>query len=307
MDRMQDGSSRIKSFESQYKNLPGFKEMIREMEMERGRAFIRSKSYETALKSFERVQDEKRSPLVPEADLETGRVLLLMNKTDKGMELLSGLPGKYPGHPILPRVYLNLGDQYYRLNQVEKALEAFKKAAADSSDSEISSVATRYLIKIYEGLQMTDAAMALTRSYLRRFPDAEDALQKKIQIGIYYYELKEFDRALDRFRALKTEADAESDAEIQYWIGKCYADMGQYENAILEYLKVKYVSPPSSLPWAPTALYEAGVAYLRLHRPSTARKMFEKIVASEGASSDLGRIARQKIADIDQGKAEASL
>jgi tetratricopeptide (TPR) repeat protein len=307
MDRLEEGSSRLKSFENQYKSLQGFKEMICGIEMERGRAFVRNKSFESALKSFEKVQDEKRSPLAPEADMETGRVLLLMNKTEKGMELLSGLPGKYPGHQVLPRVYLNLGDQYYRLNQVENALAAFKKAAADSSDFEVSSVATRYLIKIYEAIQMTDAAMALTRSYLRRFPDAEDALQKKIQIGIYYYELKEFDRALDRFRSLKTESDAESDAEIQYWIGKCYADMGQYERAILEYLKVKYVSPPARLPWAPTALYEAGVAYLRLHRPSSARQMFEKIVSSEGASSDLGRIARQKITDIDQGKAEAAL
>jgi tetratricopeptide (TPR) repeat protein len=307
LDRVQEGESRIKPFEGQFKNLPNSKDLLCEIEMEKGRALVRKKSFEQALKSFKNVQDQKRSPLAPEAELETGRVLLLMNKTEKGMELLTELPGKYPNHPILPRVYLNLGDQYYRLNQIENALAAFKNAAADSSDFDVSSVAVRYLIKIYEGIQMTDAAMALTRTYLRRYPDAEDALQKKIQIGIYYYELKEFDRALDRFRSLKPEADSESDAEIQYWLGKCYADMGLYEQAILEYLKVKYISPPTQLPWASTALYEAGIAYLRLHRPSTAKSMFEKIVTIEGASSDLGRIARQRIADIDQGKAGAAL
>ena len=307
LDRIQEGESRIRPFESQFKNLPNIRDLLCEIEMEKGRALVRKKSFEPALKSFKTVQDQKRSPLAPEADLETGRVLLLMNKTEKGMELLSEMPDKYPKHPVLSRVYLNLGDQYYRLNQVENALAAFKKAAEDTADSEVSAVAVRYLIKIYEGLQMTDAAMALTRTYLRRYPTAEDALQKKIQIGIYYYELKEFDRAIDRFRSLKPEADSESDAEIQYWLGKCYADMGLFEQAILEYLKVKYVSPPTQLPWASTALYEAGMGYLRLHRPSTARKMFEKIVASEGASSDLGRIARQRIADIDQGKVEAAL
>jgi TolA-binding protein len=223
------------------------------------------------------------------------------------MELLTDLVKKYPNHPILPKVYLNLGDQYYRSNQVDNALSAFKNAAADSSHPDVASMAIRYLIKIYEGLQMTDAAMALTRTYLRRYPEAEDALQKKIQIGIYYYELKEFDRAIDRFRTLKTESDPESEAEIQYWIGKCYADKGQYETAALEYLKVKYLSPPTKLPWATTALYEAGMAYLRLHQPSIARRMFERIVTTEGATSDLGRIARQRIADIDQGKFEASL
>jgi tetratricopeptide (TPR) repeat protein len=307
LDRITEAESRIKPFESQFKTLPGYREFLCEIELERGKAHARTKSYESALKSLKTVQDYKKSPLVPEADLETGRVLLLMNKTEKGMELLADLVKKYPNHPILPRVYLNLGDQYYRSNQIDNALSAFKVAAADSTHPDVASTAVRYLIKIYEGLQMTDAAMALTRTYLRRYPDAEDALQKKIQIGIYYYDLKEYDRAIDRFRNLKTEADPESEAEIQYWIGKCYADKGQYETAALEYLKVKYLSAPTQLPWATTALYEAGVAYLRLHQAANAKKMFEKIVTTEGATSDLGRIARQRIADIDQGKSEASL
>jgi tetratricopeptide (TPR) repeat protein len=212
------------------------------------------------------------------------------------------MASKYAGQPVVSRVYLNLGDHYYRSNQFDNAMLAFKKAMDDTSNLEVFSDAQRYLIRVYQALQLPDAALAMARDYLRRFPDAEDAFQKKIQIGINYQELKEYDRAIDQFRRLRTVADAENQAEIQYWIGKTYYQMGQFASAVHEFIKVKYQCPPTTLPWAATALYEAGLAYLRLHKPSEARQMFEKIVQTEGATSDLGRIARQRIDAIDAGR-----
>jgi TolA-binding protein len=116
---------------------------------------------------------------------------------------------------------------------------------------------------------------------------------------VFSASLKEFSNALESFRDVQKDATDDTEAEIQYWIGKCYYETGQFEEAVLEFLKVKYVSKPTQLPWAATALYEAGTAYMRLKDRDKARQMFQKIVSSEGAASDLGRIAVKRIQEID--------
>ena len=111
--------------------------------------------------------------------------------------------------------------------------------------------------------------------------------------------LSEYNRAAEYFRNVKQDADAETEAEIQYWIRKCYYNMGLFEQAIFELLKVNYLSKPTKLPWATTALYEAGLAYTKLGNSRQAKQLFEKIIKKEGAASDLGRIAKQRIEEIN--------
>jgi tetratricopeptide (TPR) repeat protein len=303
LDRLADGTGARQSFESRFKGVPAFREIRCRILMEQGKALVRDKSFDEALRCFEDVADEKKSPLGPWAELETGRVLLLTNKTDRGLDQLTDLVRRNAGQPIVPEIYLALGEHYGRSGQPDNAVAAFKKALADSLNPRVGGQAASSLIRLYEGLQMTDAAIALTKRYLERFPDADDAFAKRIRLGIYYYELKEFDRAIGQLRSLQSEAEPGSEAEIQYWIGKCYAEMGRFDDAIFEFLKVKYLCPATKLPWASTALYEAGMAYLRLQRPDPARQMFTRIVQTEGASSDLGRIARQRADEIDAGRA----
>ncbi|MDM7924537.1 MAG: tetratricopeptide repeat protein [bacterium] len=307
LDRLADGESGRKAFESRFKGDPSFKELRAQIRLEQGMALSREKSFEAAIDCFEDAADSRNPSLSLKAELERGRALLLMNRTDKGLGLMTDLIRRSADDPILPEIYLVLGEHYLRSGQTDNALAAFKKAMADSLSPEIHRKAATQCIRLYEGLQMTDAAIALTKRYLERFPGAEDAFAKKIRLGIYYYELKEFGRAVAQLRSLQPEADPRDEAEIQYWIGKCYAEMGRFDEAIFEFLKVKYLCPPTQLPWAATALYEAGMAYLRLQRPDSARQMFTRIVQSEGVTSDLGRIAKQRADAIESTASEPAL
>ncbi len=307
LDRLADGESGLKAFESRYKGDPSFRELRAGIRLEQGMALSRDKSFEPAIDCFKDAADSRNPSLARKAELEHGRALLLMNRTDKGLGLMTELIRRSAEDAILPEIYLVLGEHYLRSGQTDNALAAFKKAMADSLNPEIHREAVRQCIRLYEGLQMTDAAIALTKRYLSRFPGAEDAFAKKIRLGIYYYELKEFGRAVTQLRSLQPEAEPRDEAEIQYWIGKCYAEMGRFDEAIFEFLKVKYLCPPTQLPWAATALYEAGIAYLRLQRPDSARQMFTRIVQSEGVSSDLGRIAKQRADAIESGPNEPAL
>jgi len=291
---------RMNVFTKSYKKSDMINEYEAEYFLNKGIAHIDKKDFQLALDALEEVRNKsKRSSFVPQAELEIGRVYLITNKIEDALKILTELPKKYPDDPILAKVYLNLGDHYFRSQQYQNAISAFKKVVENYPDSDVTQLAIRYLIRVYDSVRLWDAAMALTRRYLTTYPLADDVLQKHIQIGIFYMNLKEYNRAVEIFRDVKKSADSETEAEVQYWIGKCYYSLGQFQQAIFEFLKVKYISKPTKLPWATTALYEAGLAYLRLEKRVEARKIFEKIVQSEGAASDLGRIARKKIDEIE--------
>lgn len=302
-DRMPAADARIHVFEKSFRKQETYDLLMAEIWFEKGMSHFRLKNFGKAEDLFARVRSKfKKTPFRKQAELEIGRTYIVTNKIDDALGLLTRMVETYKDDPIYYQIYLNLGDLYFRNRQFENALNAFKIVQSDSSHILNQQLASRYLIRIYETMGLWEAALALTRNYIRQFPEADDLLSKKVQIGNFYMRLKDYYRAIHQFKKVQLEADSETEAEIQYWIGKSYAEMGQFEQAILEYLKVKYISKPTKLPWGSTALYEAAMSYLKLYKPWEARILFEKIVRYEGSASDLGRIARQRIEEIDQGK-----
>ncbi len=306
-DQIPQAQVRMNVYEKTYKTDINIKDSMAEFAMEEGKAYFREKEFDSALESFERVISKyKKSTFAPEAEFEIGRTYLITNKIEKALNILTGIVEKYPSNPILAKVYVNLGDHYFRSQQFDNAMSAFKKVIDNYDDEENVQIAMRYLIRTYDSVRMWDAALALTRRYINRFPQADDVLQKWVQIGLFYMRLSSYPQAIQCFRDAQMDADAETDTEIQYWIAKCYNDMGDFEQAIFEFLKVKYISKPTKLPWASTALYEAGMAYLKLDKTEEAVKLFEKVMQSEGATSDMGRIAKKRIEEIKTGNTETA-
>ncbi|MBN1894978.1 tetratricopeptide repeat protein [bacterium] len=274
------------------------------LEFEKGNAFFRNKDFDQALKSYETVIKKYRdSRYVPLAKLETGRTYLVLNKVEEALGLLTAMTSEYAGSPVLGRVYLNLGDHYFRSQQYDNALRALRMALSDGMDPESVPLAMRYLIRVYDSLGMWDAALALARQYIEKYPGEEDVQEKKVQIGLFYFNLKDYRRAIEYLRPLKNEVDEQTEPEIQYWIAKSYVSMGMMEQGIYEFLRVKYLSRPTRLPWASTALFEAARAYLSIGNTEGAKDLFSRVVQAEGSTSDLGRIARQNIEEIENAVA----
>lgn len=277
---------------------------ISRLEFEKGNAYFRNKDFEPALKSYEAVIKKYKDPQYgPLARLETARTYLVLNKVDEALDLLTSMTTEYEGKPVLGRVYLNLGDHYFRSQQYENALRALKMAMSEGMDPETLPLAMRYLIRLYDSLGMWDAALALARRYIEEYPAEEDVQEKKVQIGLFYFNLKDYRRAIEYLRPLKNEVDEQTEPEIQYWIAKSYVSMGQMEQGIYEFLKVKYLSKPTRLPWASTALFEAARAYLSIGNTGGAKDLFARVVQAEGSTSDLGRIARQNIEELEMMEA----
>lgn len=270
--------------------------------LDKARAHLETKNFQTAEKVFEKLKkDFRETPFAAHGAFGLGRIYLTTNHVEKALKTLTRLPEEYPDSEVTPLTYLNLGDFYFNNQQVQNAISAFKQVLAHPKAGENYPKALRYLIKCYDHVQMWDQALALTRDYLARYPDAEDAFSKKVQLGLFMMKLKEYDRAVDHFENLLPYADAETESELQYYVGRAFMEMGDFRRAAAEYLRVPYLTPPSKLPWHVTAQYEAALCFIRLNKAEAAKSLLQQIVRDQGAESNFGRFARQKLEELEKG------
>lgn len=273
--------------------------------LEKGDYLLKAKNFVEAEKIFKDVRsDFKNTSEGIKADYLLGKLYFILNKDEDALEILTDLIKKYPNSQILSEVYITLGNFYYlQAKQIENAMLAYKNAIELQGISEQNlMIGMHNLIKCYSDLQLWDKAISLSRSYLEKFPIAEDALEKKIQIGYFYFELKEYDYAIQLFKKLKPEADVDNEPRIQFWIGECYFEKGDYQQAISEYLKIAYLSKPAKLlgQYRVTAQYKAAISYLKLGKLDNAKQLFQRIVTEQGAESAFGKPAKEKLEEIER-------
>lgn len=268
--------------------------------LDKGRVLIAEKNFTLAEKTFKKLKDNfKNTEFGAQGEFGLGQVYLVTNHIDDALKILTQIPSRYPNSPATPLAYLNLGDFYFNNQQVDNAITAFKQILQHPQAGDIYPNALRYLIKCYDHIQLWDNAIALTREYLEKYPDAEDVFVKKIQLGLFLMNLKEYSRAVEHFQTLQPYAEEQDQAEVQYYIGRCFMEMGNFERAASEYLKVKYLTQPTKLPWHVTAQYEAGLCFIRLEKIDQAKNILRQIVNEQGAESNFGRFARQKLEELE--------
>ncbi len=287
----------IKIFKSRF---PDDRNSMAEMQYAAGELATTEKNFSEAEKIFKKLRGDYRdTPSAIYGDYGLGKALLIQNKTNEALEVLTDIPRRYPKHPFLPTVYIGLGDFYQANQQWDNAITAFTKVMQDSAFDSNYRVAARYLVNVYDLIGMWDRALALCRHYVARFPDDAMTFNLRIKIGVLLMNLMLYDDAIAHFRSLKPFADAETEPEIQYYIGKSYLNAGRFEQAIAELLRVKFFSKPTKLPWDVTALYESALCYVRLKNYDRARQLFEQIVREQGSESEFGRFAKAKLAELE--------
>ena len=94
---------------------------------------------------------------------------------------------------------------------------------------------------------------------IERFPDDPDLTDKRVDIGVLYQKLGYYDQSVVHLQSLLDNADADLEAEVRYYIGESYFYKGDYQQAILEFLKVPYlVTKKTKADWTATSYYMAG-------------------------------------------------
>lgn len=299
--QVNQADEKLKLFERQNKDE---KSLIAEIKLEKGNYFLELKEFKEAENIYKEVRsDGKRSAEGAKAEFLLGKMNFILNKDKEALEIFAELIENAWDEKILPEVYITLGNFYYlQAKQFDNAILAYKKAIEyPGIDEQNLIIGMNNLIKCYSDIQLWDSAIKLSREYIEKFPVNDDTFEKKIQIGYFYYRLKEYDYAIQLFKSLKPEADLENEPRIQYWIGECYFEKGLFQEAVQEYLKIVYLSRPTKLlgQYRVTAQYQSGVAYIKLGKLDNAKQLFQKIIREQGAESVFGKPAKAKIEEIE--------
>jgi TolA-binding protein len=92
--------------------------------------------------------------------------------------------------------------------------------------------------------------------------------------------------------------DSESKARAFYWMGQSYEQLGNYQAAVVEYLKVPYLARGGGM-WIVTAQLKAAECYTRIDRPDAARDIYTKVLNNHGPNSNWGKLAQKGLDEIN--------
>ncbi len=296
-----------KAFSRKYAKEKGqrilFENYNAEFRYELGRYYqYTGKNYELAYKTYARVVDEfKSASVIPEVLYEMGVIRYRQGRSKDGMALLQDIPQKFPDSEILPQVYLRIAIEAFQLEQVQTAIETGKMALSHPGIRPTDArYAMDFLIKVYKAAGLYENALVLIQQYLEKFPDDDPAniFSKRIDIGVMHKNLKSYNRAIEYLKDLQRTASGEDEAEIQYNIADTYFAMGNFEQALLEYLRIPYLTMGAKFDWASAAKSQAAECYVKLKKYQEAVGLYEEILKKNGANSEYGLFAKQRIEEI---------
>jgi tetratricopeptide (TPR) repeat protein len=295
LDNLQDADRRAQAF---IKARSGAVEQAAEFQYERGRYYVRRSRYDLALRQFTAVtEDYRMTSFAPEATYWTGRVHELQNKPGEAVKVYQELLEDYENHPVTLRAQLGLGNAYYSLEQYENAMKQFKPLVdAPDQAPKLLPYSMNNLILTYKALGLFDAALQLTREYIEKFPDDPELTSKYIDIGVLYQRLGYYDQSVFHLQSMLENADASIEAELRYYIGEAYYYKGDFQQAILEFLKVPYLTTREGRgEWIPPAYYMAGQAYEKMSRFEQAIAMYRQIIDRPGIDPTFKTAAQREI------------
>jgi tetratricopeptide (TPR) repeat protein len=259
-------------------------------------------NYELAYKTYSRILEEyKNAGILPDVMYEMSVIRFNEGNSKEGFELIQQIPKKYPSSEILPKVYLRLANEAFRLEQPQAAMEAARLALQNPylkiADAKYG---TDFLIKVYKAAGYYENALLLIQQYLEKFPDDDpvNLFSKRIDIGVMHKNLKAYNRALEYFKDLIKVASGEDEAEIQFNIAETFWAMGNFEQALLEYLRIPYLTLGKKFDWASAAKSQAGECYVKLSKYEEAIRLYEDIIRTNGMTSDYGKYSAQRIEQI---------
>ena len=172
---------------------------------------------------------------------------------------------------------------------------AIEKGVAQSKKPDI----LHKLAKNYSNLNAYDLAINFARQLIREFPQNRLALSARIDIGTIYLPNKgDREQAIAELRPLLKLVTVEDEkASIQYSIAENYFEMADYDNALREFLILRYNQNAGPM-WIASAQMKVAECYAAQNNIEQAIQELEAIKRSHGVASNFGIAAEKRIQQL---------
>jgi TolA-binding protein len=274
-----------------------------EFAYEKGNCYFRAKDYVNAKKAFDIVADDyETTRFGPWGHYYLGKILETSEKLKEAAKKYDEIIEKFPKSDVLPRVFLSLGNMHFNAERFEDAIRFFRRVVESvDSTNEVLPFALNNLIEAYESTKLYDAAIKTTRQYIELYPRDEHLTDKRIKLGALLTKAGYYDQAVENFQNILNDGESAIEAELRYNIGEAYYYKGDYQQAILEFLKVPYlVASKGKVDWVATSFYMAGQSYEKISKFEEAVNMYRQIIDRPGIDPTFKAGARKEIDRVKQ-------
>ena len=225
--------------------------------------------------------------------------LISLDQVEQGTREAQRFFQMYPMSRYVPRLHLSLGDalavKYKRHNE---ALTHFREASVTAKDSAVVFDALKHMAITFQTLSRWGEAGEVWGDVQSRFPESNYAKEASLNAARCKMEAGDYTGAISAYQAAIPLVEGEDRARAYYWTGVCHQNLGDFQSAIVEFLKVPYLTPGQGM-WGVTAELKAAECYMAIQRYESARNIYANVLQRYGAGSNWGKVAQKALTDID--------
>jgi TolA-binding protein len=272
-----------------------------EFAFERAMVEFRSERYQQALSMLRKVADKyENTSFIDKSIFWIGKTYEATNEPDSALSNYLLVMHSFPNSAMLPKTYLALGNIYFFREQYDDAIKYYRMIVDKPATApDLMPYAMNNIIEAYKEVGQNEIALDLTRKFIERYPMHESIQNKKIDLGVLYQKLGYYDRAIVQLQAMLETTDKDLESEIRYYLGETYFYKADYQQAILEFLKVPYlVNKRTKIDWTPNSYYMAGQSYEKMGKYDQALNMYQQIVDKPGIDATFKTAAQKEIARV---------
>lgn len=280
-------------------------EWLARFEVEKGNYQLAVKNPKKAQQIFEDIS--KKYPTT-EAEAEA-RYYIIRAYRDQGpdkdgnnepyLNALSTFIKNYPDSPHWANANIELAEFWERNEEYNLSAHAYRNAIEKGVTQSVKPGILHKLAKNYSNLNAYDLAINFARQLLREFPQHPLAIEASIDIGTIYLPNKgDHAQAIAELRPLLKIVTVEDEkASIQYTIAENYFELADYENALREFLFLRYNQKAGPM-WIVSAQMKIADCYAAQNNIEQAIQELEAIKRSHGVASIYGIGAEGRIQQI---------
>jgi TolA-binding protein len=268
--------------------------LVDELRFRQAEALYQSGRTDEALQSFRRfVRVSNDDALLPEAYYYLGTIYASREEYDAAEGYLRQVLNEFEGSAQEVEAARRLGEIYLERERYRDALSVYQ-TMGDAAEDPVNVTEARYgQARALLALNRLDEAEQLMNRTIDQFANQSAALPAQLGLARVYQRQQRFDEAIDRYRTVIRNAEAETGAEALYRLGSLLVDQGQPRRAIeeLSRLPTLFGGYPE---WIARSYLAQARAYRQLDRPGEAARLYDQIMRDYSGTPFAQTAAREK-------------
>jgi TolA-binding protein len=267
--------------------------------LKKGELYYGEKNFSRAAEAYrEFISRYPNSPLAASAHYWLGKSHAAQNNAAAAADEYEIVTTKYPSSAIASGALFESGAlamQSKRYGDAVRAFSALQEKYPKSDEAPEGAY--------QQGLAMKEsgqgpASLRQWEAVVARYPKSAAADRSRLALGWAEQNAARAQNAANYFRAVAANRSDKLAAEAQYGIGLALQSQGNFKDAVVAYMRVKYVFPAAGV-WIAKAFFGMGECYEKTQQVQKAKDAYQ-FVAKQTHAPELAAPAQERLKQLDR-------